>query len=170
MSALLDALRTFRTADDPWADGYQTRMADATTTLLTTVTALAETGDPDAIRLLCTLPPTNDTDGVRATVYAEIIRLEADAAGTPPPGVETAWCPTCRRRRIVEDVDNTCTTYRGDYAYEWTATHLACGHTIEGPERIVGASPGGEAAAEAMAETATRRRLDRAAAAQEVPW
>jgi hypothetical protein len=67
----------------------------------------------------------------------------------------------------VEDTDNHASYYRGDRELEVTAMHLACGHTMTGPERVVGASPGGEAAAEALAGAATQARLARAAHAQD---
>lgn len=86
-------------------------------------------------------------------------------AETNPAGVETAWCETCRRRREVVEVDNHASYYQGAYEIEVTATHLACSHTMQGPERIVGRSPGGEAAAEAIRGAEVQRRVARTAEA-----
>lgn len=99
-------------------------------------------------------------------VHSAIARLDADA-NPPQTGEDATWCRTCRKRRVVVDVDNRCSAYVGSHEVEWTATHLACGHTLTGPERIIGRSPGGEAAAEAIAGAATQRRLEHTAAMQD---
>jgi hypothetical protein len=165
MATLLDALTAWRKSDDPWAETYADQIAEATAALRSAVNTLADAGDPDGLRVWSRLAGCSVAD-VPLIVGSELARLDADRF--PPQRTdETAWCPTCRKRRTVEEVDPHASTYRGDHEYEWTATRLACGHTLEGPERIVGRAPGGEAAAEAMAGAATQARLARAAALQD---
>jgi hypothetical protein len=164
MSALLDALRDFRKEDDPWREDYAEAMGAAIAALRSAVADLAETGDRDAMRVHDDLRTVDKVSDVCGIVGSHVVRLEADERGLPQPSEETAWCPECRRRRVVWDVDPHCSTYVGTKEIERTVTHLECGHELAGPERVIGPSPGGEAAAEAMAQDATRRRLDRAAA------
>lgn len=179
-AALLALLDAYAAGDDPWMPGYADRKATATARLLAAVRDLA-THQVAAFRLLSALhaerlyAETNAAAGDRMhrttpdygpIIHAERARLTADRDGIPP-GADTAWCPTCRTRRAVEDVDPHASTYVGDREVEWTQTALACGHTLTGPERTVGRAPGGEAAAEATADRATRDRLARAASWQD---
>ena len=178
MATLLDALEAYAAVSDPWADGYAERKAAATVVLLDRVQLLADAGDRAALRVWGQLTAEREYAERNAAagdrmhrkvpeygpiVHAELARLTADRDGIPA-GADAAWCSACRTRREVMDVDNHASYYSGHHEVKVTATHLACGHTEQGPERVVGPSPGGEAAAEAMAGAATQARLARAAA------
>jgi hypothetical protein len=88
-----------------------------------------------------------------------LARLRADAH-RPEPGEATAWCSECRTRRVVED-DRGEEWYEGRHTVAARVVSLQCGHDNVGPTRIVGASPGGESASEAMADAARSARLER---------
>lgn len=77
-----------------------------------------------------------------------------------------AWCPECRARVQVADSHQEG-HYEGRYEYGYLVQDLTCGHTLQGPETVVGASPGGDSAAEAAEQTATADRLARSAALQD---
>lgn len=129
----------------------------------------------DTGRMDCTTPrvPEADCPPACATLLNPIPGYSprhASGCAHNTSATEHAWCPTCHGRVQVEEVDPHASTYRGRHEYEWTATRLACGHVLEGPERVVGASPGGEAAAEAMSSIQTQRRLARAAVMNEPGW
>jgi hypothetical protein len=170
-------------AGSPWDDDHVARKAAATDTLLTAVRDLAETGDRTAGQVWEALEgerqyaernaAAGDQMHRRVPYYDTVVhawhaRLSADRDGIPA-GADTAWCPDCRTRREVLDVDPQASTYVGSHEVMWTQTALACGHTLAGPERVVGPSPGGEAAAEALAGAATRRRMERTSAAYDGP-
>lgn len=178
--------------DDPWSGHWASdpaayvpetpearaeRIAAAVAAFRAGLDVLAAQGDVDAARIRAELTIEDayaaapKVLGRRSPEYGVIVhaamtRLDADA-NPPQLGDTVTWCPTCKRRRVVEEVDPTASAYVGTHEVQWTATHLACGHTLHSPQRIVGASPGGEAAAEALAGDATRRRLDRAALMQD---
>lgn len=179
MRALLAVLDAWAAVNDPWLPDYAERKAAATEVLLTEVAAMADAGERDALRVWAALRDEQDYAARNAAAgspmhrkvpeYGRIVdteraRLVADRDGIPD-GADTAWCPTCRARREVVDVDPHASTYVGSHEVEWTQTALACGHTLAGPERVVGPSPGGEAAAEAMAQRETQQRLARTTAA-----
>lgn len=181
MTALLAELEAFAAVNDPWLPDYQDRKAEATERLLAEVGAMADAGERAALRVWGRLTDEqayaarNAAAGskMHRTVpdYASIVdgeraRLTADAQGIPA-GADTAWCEPCRTRREVIEVDATASTYEGHHEMGWTNTHLACGHTAQSEARIIGRSPGGESAQEAMAQDATRRRLDRTSAAHD---
>lgn len=186
MVTLLDVLGAYVAVNDPWVGGYADRKAAATEALLAEVGAMADAGERDALRVWARLSDEQAYAARNAAaddrmhrkvpeygpiVHSEHARLTADRDGIPE-GADTAWCSTCRTRREVVDVDNHASYYSGSHEVEVTATHLACSHTESSPERVVGPSPGGEAAAEAMAGARTQARLARSAAMQDdaPPW
>lgn len=175
---------------DPWRSGHfdtehppeseadrAARQWSAVARFRSGLDVLAERGDVDALRVRAAMVAEDEyaaapkAIGRRSPSYGPLLdealaRLVADSE-PPALGDVTAWCPTCKRKRVVVEVDPTATAYVGNDEVEWTATHLACSHTLQGPERIVGRSPGGEAAAEALTGAATQRRLARSAAMQD---
>jgi hypothetical protein len=84
-----------------------------------------------------------------------------------PEYSRTAWCPECRRRVEVEDASGE-SAYEGRHEVGYYVERLECGHENSTRTGIVGPSPGGESAAEAIAQEQTRRRLDRAAAGHDL--
>lgn len=181
--SMIEALSAYAAVNDPWLPDYRERKAEAEATLLATVEAAADAGDRDALRIWGALTDerayaarnaeTGSPMHRKVPEYGRIVDVQramlvADVEGIPS-GAESYWCPTCRKRREVIEVDPTATTYEGHHELGWTNTHLACGHTAQSEARIVGASPGGGAAQEALAGEATRRRLDRTAAAYDGP-
>lgn len=180
--------------EDPWGTGHfatehvpeqeaarATRIAHAVEHFITGLRAMAEHGDRDAARIWeameqeRTYAETNAAAGDRmhrttpsygSIVHGAMARLEADAT-RPQDGEVTAWCTECRTRRVVVEVDSSCSTYEGHHELGWTATHLACGHSNQTEPRIIGRSPGGESAAEAIEQRTTQERLARSAASVE---
>lgn len=69
----------------------------------------------------------------------------------------TEWCEVCRRRREVEEYDEV-SRYSGHVELGSRVARLACGHVMDGPERVVGPSPGGGSAAEALENAARVER------------
>jgi hypothetical protein len=81
--------------------------------------------------------------------------------------VETAWCPECRGRQVIEE-----TSVEGHYEawgeVEYLVTRLACGHTTQGGETVVGPAPGAPYVGPQVAVAATTHPRDlRAAAARQ---
>lgn len=83
-----------------------------------------------------------------------------------PEVLVEAWCPECRRRVEVEDASYE-SAYVGPHEHGYWVERLACGHVNQHDRGIIGASPGGESAAEATQQADTQARLARAAASQE---
>ena len=185
--SMIETLSTFARDSAPWspdvaheqATHRQARIAAAEEVLLTTIEAAADAGDRDALRIWAALtderayaaqnaasgsPMHRKVPDYRPIADREQARLQADLDGIPA-GADSAWCSACRTRREVIEVDPTASTYEGRHEMGWTNTHLACGHTEQTEARIIGSSPGGESAAEAIAQDETRRRLDRTYAA-----
>lgn len=182
MTTLLETLNAWTAVNDSWNPGYAERKAEATTILLTEVEAMADAGEREAGRVWAALASERDYAARNAAagdkmhskvpeygpaVYAAIARIEADAY-TIQPSDDTRWCPECRRQRVVEEASNE-SAYHGHHEVGYYVERLMCGHQRESEGRIIGASPGGEAAAEAMAGDGTRRRLDRTSAAYDGP-
>lgn len=74
-----------------------------------------------------------------------------------------AWCGECRRTQDVEDQFDAG-TYEGPHEMAWWVTVFSCGHTTEGPRRIVGASPGAPYAGPTIPVAASTKASDLAAA------
>lgn len=183
MATLLEVLEAYHAVNDSWVDGYAERKAAATETLLTEVGARADAGERDALRVWARLtdeqayaarnaaakdPMHRKVPEYTVIVGSEVARLTADRHGIPE-GAQTAWCTPCRTRREVTEVDPSASTYEGHHELGWTNTNLACGHQVQSEARVIGSSPGGGAAAEALTGAATQDRLARAAAAQDQP-
>lgn len=80
----------------------------------------------------------------------------ADCADTSPR--ERVWCPDCRGRRIVVDRFTAGTMTRAGEV-EYGVTALACGHEVQGGERIVAAAPGAPYAGVPVASSHRMRDL-----------
>lgn len=87
---------------------------------------------------------------------------------------DTAYCPDCATRQVVEETSTEGhMERRGEVEYQ--VTHLACGHTLQGPGHVVCAAPGAPYAGPGVAVAATTRARDlRAARARQEqldnPW
>lgn len=79
--------------------------------------------------------------------------------------VEHGWCPECRSRQVIEDASDESAGMRPWGEIEVWVTRFSCGHTTQGPERVVGPAPGGDAAREATEQRAVQQRLAREAQA-----
>lgn len=178
--SLLDTLTRWTAVNDPWEPGYADRKAAATTELLAVVEAMADAGEHDANRLWEALVAEREYAARNAAagdkmhrkvpeygpaIYAELARLQADAHQVQRDE-ETAWCPTCRKRRVVEEASDE-SAYEGHHEVGYWVQRLMCGHQLQSEGRIIGSSPGGESAAEAIAGARTQARLARAAESQE---
>lgn len=156
-----------------WDPGYRDRLAEATQAVIDTARALAESGDRDALRLWGALEQerryaeNNAALGMKLyrTVphYGPILdgehsRLTADAN---PPSLtdDAAWCGMCGRMREVEDTHEE-SHYEpwGEVGYQ--VTDLACGHSLQGEGRRIGAAPGAPYAGPGVATAATARPRD----------
>lgn len=71
-----------------------------------------------------------------------------------------SWCPQCGTRREVEEESDE-SSYEGRWEVGYRVTRMECGHSVQSEGRRVGVSPGGESAAEAMADQARAARLGR---------
>lgn len=81
-----------------------------------------------------------------------------------PEDHRTAWCVECRSRVEVEDASDE-SAYVGPHEHGYYVERLACGHANQHDRGIIGASPGGESAAEATQQAETQARLARTAIA-----
>lgn len=175
---VIETLTAYASVSDMWAPDYRDRKAAAEAAMLAAIEAAADAGDRDALRVWAALSDERAYAALNASRHSRMHRttpeygpivalhltiLQADEDGIPA-GADTAWCTRCRTRRAVEETSDE-STYEGRHEVGYHVTRLACGHEEQTEGRIIGASPGGEAAAEAATEAVTRRRLEQTAAA-----
>lgn len=95
---------------------------------------------------------------------------DSDPRPLPEPvfSRERVWCPECRSRQpIVDQFTDSQHTRWGEE--EYGVTILGCDHSVVGPPRIVGPSPGAPYAGNVVTSPTTRTR-DLLAAARRDPF